>query len=163
MKTLYLVRHAKSSWEDESLPDEQRPLVQKGIKKAGQIVEFLIKRHAVIDLMISSPAVRAFETARILAEGLHYPADKIKIDRKIYDGSYDRMLDVIYATEDEVNSLMIVGHNPTITGLTNLFLHPGIELIPTSGVVCISFLSDQWAGIASTEPIREFIIFPKML
>jgi phosphohistidine phosphatase len=163
MKTLYLMRHAKSSYEEPGVSDADRPLIQKGINKTKLIVDFLLKRETRIDLMVSSPAVRAYETARILAEGLFYPINKIKTDRKIYDGYYDRILDIIYGTSNDVNSLMIFGHNPTMTHLANLFLHPGMENMPTSCVVCLSFNTEKWEDIPSAEAVQEFIIFPKML
>jgi phosphohistidine phosphatase len=163
MKTLYLMRHAKSSWEEPGVSDSDRPLIPKGVKKTGLIVDFLLKRETSVDLMISSPAVRAYETAKIVATGLNYPVNKIKTDRKIYDGYYDRILDIIYGTSNDLDSLMIFGHNPTITNLANLFLHPGIENMPTSCVVCLSFNTDKWEDIPSGEAIQEFIVFPKML
>lgn len=163
MKTLYLVRHAKSSWETEGLSDDQRPLMSRGIKKTKLIVDFLIKRETKIDLIISSQAVRAFETAKILAKGLHYPVEKIRIEPKIYDGLYDRFLNVIYGTDNGTDSLMIVGHNPTITGVANFFLHPGIEDMPTSTVVCLSFDTGKWENIPSVEAKKEFFVFPRML
>ena len=163
MKTLYLMRHAKASWEEPGVSDTDRPLVQKGIKKTNTIVDFLLKRETSIDLMISSPAVRAYETAKIVAAGLNYPINKIKTDRKIYDGYYDRILDIIYGTSNDLNSVMIFGHNPTITNLANLFLHPGMENMSTSCVVCLSFDTDKWESIPSCEAMQEFIVFPKML
>jgi phosphohistidine phosphatase len=163
MKTLYLMRHAKSTWEEPGVSDFDRPLLPKGNKKTKLVVDFLLKRETSIDLMISSPAVRAFETAKIMAAGLNYPPGEIRTDRKIYDGYYDRILDIIYGTSNQIGSLMIFGHNPTITNLANLFLHPGIEGMPTSCVVCLSFNTDKWEDIPSQEAIQEFIIFPKML
>jgi len=163
MKTLYLVRHAKASWEEPGVSDVDRPLIPKGVNRTKLVVDFLLKRGTAIDLMVSSPAVRALETAKIVATGLNYPLNKIKTDRKIYDGYYDRILDIIYGTPNDLDSLMIFGHNPTITNLANLFLHPGIEAMPTSCIVCLSFNVDQWEEIPSNEAIREFIIFPKML
>jgi phosphohistidine phosphatase len=126
-------------------------------------VDFLLKRETSIDLWISSPAVRAYETAKIVAEGLNFPVNKIKTDRKIYDGYYDRVLDMIYGTSNEFNSLIIFGHNPTITNLANLFLHPGIADMATSCVVCLSFNTGKWEEIPSIEAIQEFVVFPKML
>ncbi|MEI7499174.1 MAG: histidine phosphatase family protein [Bacteroidota bacterium] len=163
MKTLYLVRHAKASWEEPGVSDSDRPLIPKGVTRTKLIVDFLVKRETSVDLMVSSPAVRAHETAKIVAAGLNYPANRIRIDRKIYDGYYDRILDIIYNTSNDINSLMIFGHNPTITSLANLFLHPGIEIMPTSCVVCLSFIVDKWEEIPSNEAIREFIVSPKML
>jgi phosphohistidine phosphatase len=163
MKKLYLIRHAKSSWEEPGESDLDRPLMEKGIKRTLKINRFLNDRSVKIDLMISSPAERAFQTAILIANGIGYPEDKILIERKIYDGYYDRILDLIYAASDEVNSIMIVGHNPTITHLANLFLHPGVDLLPTAGTVCISFATKKWDSIPSVEPVSEFVIFPKML
>ena len=163
MKTLYLMRHAKSSWEEPGVSDFDRPLIPRGHKKTKLIVDFLLKRGTTIDLVISSPALRAHETAKIIAAGLNYPVHKIKTDRKIYDGYYDRILDIIYGTANDLQSLMIFGHNPTITNLANLFLHPGIENMSTSCVVCISFDTDKWEETPSKEAIQEFIVFPKML
>jgi len=161
MKTLYLVRHAKSSWDEEGLPDEERPITPKGIKKTLRVIAFLKDRDIKIGRILSSHAVRARETARLLALGLKYPEKQILIDRKIYDGYYDRILDVIYGSPDEIDSMMIVGHNPTITQLANLFLHPGIESLPTSAVVCLSFDTGKWKEIPSTDGKQEFIYHGK--
>jgi phosphohistidine phosphatase len=163
MKKLYLVRHAKSSWEEPGGSDMDRPLLEKGIKRTMKVIRFLKERAVKIDLMISSPAIRAFQTAVLVAKGIGYPEDKIRVERKIYDGYYDRILDLIYATSNEVNSLMIFGHNPTITHLANLFLHPGVDLLPTTGTICISFDTEKWESIPSIDPVSEFIVFPKML
>lgn len=163
MKNLMLVRHAKASWEEPGIADADRKLVPKGIKRTKQVVEFLQQRGVSVGLMVSSPAVRAYETARLIAEGLQYPVSKIRIERKLYDSYYDRILDVIYATPNEVDSLMLFGHNPTFTQLANLFLHPGIDNLPTTGIVCVSFAVDKWELIPSVEPKQEFVVFPKML
>lgn len=161
MKTLYLVRHAKSSWEQQGIADEERPIIKKGIKKTKRVIAFLKERNVVVGLMISSQAVRALETARRMARGLKYPEKQIRIERKIYDGYFDRILDLIYKTPDEFDSLMIIGHNPTITHLANLFLHPGIDSMTTSAVVCISFNTDHWEKIPNTEGKQEFIFHGK--
>jgi phosphohistidine phosphatase len=163
MKTLYLVRHAKSSWETAGLADDQRPLLPRGIKKTKLIVDYLVKRKTLVDLIISSHAVRAIGTAEILAKGLNYPIDQVRIERRIYEGLYDRILEVIYAIGDEMDSIMIVGHNPTITSIANLFLHPGIGDMPTSTVVCLSFETGKWENIPSVPAKKEFVVFPKML
>lgn len=163
MKILYLVRHAKSSWEEPGTKDIDRPLMEKGVIKTQRIIDYFIKNKITVDLMISSPAIRAYETAKLMAKGIDYPVKDIKQENKIYDGYYDRILDIIYNTPREVNSLMIFGHNPTITHLANLFLHPGIDMLPTSGVAAISFDTDKWEKIPGTEPKKEFILFPKML
>jgi phosphohistidine phosphatase len=163
MKTLYLVRHGKSSWETAGLTDEKRPVLPKGEKKTKLVAGYLVKEGIKADLIISSQAVRAYETAKIIAECLDYPAKKILQDRRIYDGPYDRLLDLIYGTSNEVESLMIVGHNPLITQLANLFLHPGIEDMTTSAIVCIAFGTDKWEEIPSSRAEMKFHVFPQML
>jgi phosphohistidine phosphatase len=163
MKTLYLVRHAKSSWERAGLTDEERPLLPGGIEKTKKIVGFLVGKGIKPDLIISSHAVRAYETAKILAKGIGFPPEKIMIERGVYEGPYDRILDVIYGTAGNINSLMIVGHNPTITGIVNLFLHPGIEDMRTSAVASITFDTEKWEEIPSKEAKMEFFIYPRML
>lgn len=163
MKKLYLVRHAKASGESPGLADIDRPLIRKGVERTERVIDFLKKKNIKIDLMITSPAERASATARIMAQGLGYPVDEIKTELKIYDGYYDRILDVIYATDDAVESLMIFGHNPTISHLANLFLHPGIKQLPTTGTVCISFDTDKWNAIPGVEPVKDFVITPKKL
>lgn len=163
MKTLYLIRHAKSSWDEPGLPDIERPVIENGVRKTKRIIAFLNEKGILADLILSSPATRAFQTAVMIAEGTGYPVDRIRVERKIYEEYYDRILDLIYATPNEVNSLMVFGHNPTITHLANLFLNPGIDALPTTGVACISFDTNAWEKIPSVEPRREFIVTPKML
>ena len=163
MKTLYLARHTKSSWESPGLDDMHRPLLDKGIQKSKKAVKYLNQSQVKVDKIISSPAVRALETARLIAAGIGFPKEKILIEPKIYEGSIDRILELIYATEDEVDSLMIFGHNPTITHLANLFLNPGIEFMPTMGIACVSFNTDKWTAIPLAEKKTEFILFPKSL
>ncbi|MFC2102550.1 histidine phosphatase family protein [Bacteroidota bacterium] len=163
MKAIYLIRHAKSSWDHPGISDSERPLMTKGIERSQRIIGFLKERGVAPDLMISSPAVRAFETAKLFAQGLAYPLKKIALDQKIYDGYYDRILDIIYATPNDVNSLMIFGHNPTITNLANLFLHPGIDDMPTSTVVAIGFDTLKWEEVPNVAARQLFIVSPKML
>jgi len=163
MKTLYLVRHAKSSWDSPGLADDERPLLPKGVQKTRLVGNHIAGEGGIIDLMISSQAVRAYETAKILAECFNYPVKRILKDRRIYDGPYDRLLDLIYGTDNEINSLMLIGHNPLITQLSNLFLHPGIEDMPTSAVVCITFDAMKWQEVPASKSKLKFYITPKQL
>jgi phosphohistidine phosphatase len=163
MKTLYLFRHAKSSWDDSRLADEERPVTPKGIKKTT-LVSVWLKDHGIKpELIISSHAVRAFDTAVVVAKELGYPKKEIRVEQKIYGGNYDRILDIIYATPNVIDSLMIFGHNPTLTQLANLLLDPGIEDMDTSAVVGISFDTDRWETIPVSRAKRDFYVFPKML
>lgn len=163
MKTLYLIRHAKSSWDEPGITDRERPLLDAGVKKTGKVIDFFRNKDITADLILSSPAVRAFETARLIAKGIGYPEEKIKLEPLIYEGFYDSILEMIFRIPDEVNSLMIFGHNPTITHLANLFLHPGIDFLPTTGVACISFKTEKWEQISAGKAKKEFLVYPRML
>lgn len=163
MKTLYLVRHAKSSRDHPGLDDADRPLMKKGIERSHRIIGFLKERKVYPGLIISSPATRAIETARLFAGGLGYPLQRILTDQKIYDGHYDHLLDIIYSTPDDIHSLMLFGHNPTITNLANLFLHPGIDDMPTATVAAIEFDTLRWEDVPNANSRQLFIVSPKML
>jgi len=163
MKTIYIVRHAKSSWDFPHLSDHERPLIEKGKKRTRLINDYLIKNKIQVDLIVSSHAVRAYETAAIIARSIAYPRESIRIDRMIYHTNADRLIDQFYDLSDDVNSVMLVGHNPTLTNFVNQYLDKKIEWLPTSGVVCVQFKTDKWEdlSLAPFEPV--FVISPKML
>ncbi len=138
-----------------------RPLLDKGITKTKKIIRYFNRNKITADLIISSPATRAYETAKLIAEGIGYPVKKIVTERAVYDGSPERILDLIYSTPDDVNSLMLFGHNPTITNLANLFLHPGIEMMPTTGVLCLTFDTNNWEKVPSVNAVMKFAVSPK--
>ena len=163
MKTLYIMRHAKSSWDNPGLEDYQRPLLEKGKKRTRYVVDYLLEANTTLDLIISSHAVRAHETAKIIANALHYPVDKIVISRNIYFGYPDSYFDVFYDLSDEVESLMLVGHNPGFTTFANYFLDNRIDNLPTSGVVCIAFDMNSWESIHDSKRKTKFVISPRNL
>jgi phosphohistidine phosphatase len=119
MKTLYLVRHAKSSWKYPNLDDFERPLNKRGRKNAPFMGTILKKLKVAPDLLISSPANRAAITARIIAAKINYPLEKIRYRESIYEFSEDALIHVIKQIDDSVNKAMIVGHNPATNGLAN--------------------------------------------
>jgi len=163
MKTLYLCRHAKSSWDDPGLADEERPLIPLGISKTMLVARFLKEKDIQPELMISSHAVRAYETARIIAKELGYPRLRIRVEPVVYEGSGENLLDLISGIDNRIESVMIFGHNPVITQTANFFLHPRIEEIPTSAVVGIRFDTDNWERISMSAASKDFIIYPGLL
>ena len=163
MKTLYLVRHAKSSWDHPGLTDFERPLLEKGIIKTKKVIKFLKEKKVRIDLMISSPAVRAIETAKLIAKGLDYPIDKIITEKKIYEGTIDEILDIIYETDNKIDSLMLFGHNPNFSILAGSFVQLGDDFLPTSGIIGISFSTGKWKMISSAGAKKEFLVCPGKL
>jgi len=163
MKTLYIVRHAKSSWDHPGLSDDERPLLEKGIKRTLKIARYLQDNNIRTDLMISSHAVRAFETARIIAEAIGYPEEKIIISPKLYHGGTDQLYDELFALNDQINSVMLFGHNPTFTSLANHFLEDQTDWLPTSAVVSIGFDTERWSDLPKATPETIFVVVPKDL
>ena len=163
MKTIYIVRHAKSSWDMAGIPDEKRPLLEKGKKRTKKVIDFFHEKKIKVDYIIASHAVRAHETAKILAHSLKYPQEDIKIDPHIYFADGDSIMNQFYDLPDRFKSVMIVGHNPSLTDFVNGFLNKPIENLPTSGVVSLSFETDRWEEIPVAGCRTNFILFPKEL
>jgi len=163
MKTLYIVRHAKSSWDSFSLSDHDRPLLKTGIRKTNRIITYLKEKKVKVDLLKSSSARRALDTAKLIAQGIGYPENKIDIEKNLYHASSETIYHELYALSDDIGSVMLFGHNPTFTYFANDFLNPGIDNLPTSGVVSISFDTDKWENINHADYKVNFVVSPKML
>ena len=163
MKTLFIIRHGKSSWDFPKLPDKKRPLLKKGTNRTKKIGKYLSDNNIKVDLIISSPAVRALETARIIAKAIHYPKEQIEINNNIYESDEESILEVIENLPNEIDSVMIFGHNPTFTYLSNYFLKDKIDWLPTSGTVSVSFITNDWSKIESADRKINFVLSPKSL
>jgi len=163
MKTLYIVRHAKSSWEHPHLSDHDRPLLKKGKKRTKLIGQFLVRNRIAIDLMISSSAVRAYETAKIIARSIGYPVEYIQVNSNVYHTNVDSLVNGLYALPDDVQSVMYFGHNPTFTYFANEWLDEKIDWLPTSGLAGISFETDMWKDLATAKYRTDIYITPRML
>lgn len=163
MKTLYIVRHAKSSWDHPGLADDERPLLQKGIKRTLKIAGFLKEKEILPDLMISSHAVRAHETAKIIAGIIGISEDNIIITSKLYHGSADHIYNELFGLPNNIASVMIFGHNPTFTSFANHFLDNKIDWLPTSAVVSVTFETGHWTELPMANHKANFIITPKDL
>jgi phosphohistidine phosphatase len=145
MKTLTLVRHAKSSWKDTSLADRDRPLNKRGKRDAPEMGRRITAAGIRPSLIISSPAVRAWTTAKVIADEIGYPREFLQRDRALYLASVNGILDVIVAQDVGFNHLMLVGHNPGFTDFAN-YLVPGLtNNIPTAGVVSVELDTDDWS------------------
>lgn len=163
MKVLLLVRHAKSSWDDPSLDDVDRPLGKRGKKDAPEMGERLKKRGIMPDILLSSPAKRARSTAKKIAKRIGYPREKIRIVNEIYEGGPDRMLDILKNIPDDPGSIMLFGHNPDITEFANLLSGINIYNIPTCGIVSIHFQTDDWQQVDYKKGELIFFDYPKKI
>lgn len=163
MKTLYLVRHAKSSWKFPELDDIERPLNKRGNRDAPVMGRFLKDRNILPDILISSPATRAKKTAKIIADTLSYPKDQIKLDEEIYEAGATHLLKITNGINDKCKSAMLVGHNPGMTYFANMLANIRIENIPTCGIACIELKLDSWKDITENSGTLTFFEFPKNL
>ncbi|MDO8898640.1 MAG: histidine phosphatase family protein [Bacteroidales bacterium] len=163
MKLLYIIRHAKSSWDYPELSDHERPLIEKGRKRTRKVIEYLKKQAARPDFIISSSALRARETADLIAEGLGIDKDLVKTDPSLYHTDANQIFTQFADLSDRFQEVMIVGHNPAFTNFSNLFLVPPIDWLPTSAVVCLEFETDKWEEIEHAEFKVKFVIFPKLI
>jgi len=163
MKYLYLVRHAKSSWDFQELADIDRPLNKRGKKNAPEMGLRLAARNLELDCLISSPANRAITTAKVIADGISYPVDDIVENEAVYHASCAELLDMINSFSDERKSVMMVGHNPGFTDLANYLKEPDYYIgnVPTCGVVAIEFTLNRWSEVSKHSGRMLFFDYPK--
>ncbi len=147
MKTLLLVRHAKSSWDNINLTDIKRPLNKRGKRDAPFMGELLRDHSVMPDLIISSSAERALYTAKILAEKIEYPESKILVNKKIYRAVFRDLFKEIKNLDDSLSTVMIVGHNPELTDFLSSLTNSYVEDIPTAGICMIQLSISSWADI----------------
>ena len=140
MKTLFLVRHAKSSRNEPALQDKDRPLNNRGKRDAPKMGKRLAKREVTPDLILSSPAKRALKTAQLIAKKLDYKLQDIVVDERLYATGADELLHVIRKLGAKPKSVMLVGHNPELTELAH-HLSNMITQLPTCGVAEFTFAS----------------------
>src|SRR5690554_3727789 len=148
MKRLTLVRHAKSSWSDPSLPDSERPLSSRGERDAPAMAARLAARGERPDLILTSHARRARMTAQAFAARLELPDDVVRVDRRLYLATADALLDLLRDQDDRLSHVLTVGHNPGISEAASRLV-PALsdESLPTSAVVAIAVDSDRWAHL----------------
>ena len=145
MKILTIGRHAKSSWKDTSLSDKNRPLNRRGERDAPIMGERIHAHGIRPSLIVSSPATRAWTTAKTIARAINYPLEFLQKDENLYLASLDDILDVVVAQDNSFNNMMLVGHNPGLTDFAN-FLVPGLtHNLPTAGVVSVQIPQDDWS------------------
>lgn len=160
-KTLYLVRHAKSSWDDPSLADRDRPLNERGLSSAPDMGRRLAAQGHKPDLVISSPARRALSTAKKLAKEMGYRESKVITDEHLYFSGTRSMVDLLEKLDDKHKKVMIVGHNPAMTSLLNILCDSEVENMPTCAVAMIEFDMESWSELTMTDGELMDYEYPK--
>jgi phosphohistidine phosphatase len=161
MKRLLLLRHAKSSWEDSSLPDFERPLNERGQRAAPLVGRLMRERRLSPDLVICSPARRTRETIALVLEAAEI-LPEIRYDQRIYEASVGSLIQIISEIEDGKTEVLLVGHNP---GFENLLAHltNEDERMPTAALARILLDSDVWSEAVLKGGRLEWLVRAKEL
>ena len=162
MKTLLIMRHAKSSWDDESLPDYDRPLNKRGQKDAPRMGQLLLEEQLGPDLILSSTALRARTTAEIVAREIKFGGE-IELQPDLYHAEPEDYIRALKALKDPADQVLIVGHNPGLEDLLAL-LTGGNEHLPTAAIAVVEFSIAHWRELtAKTKGRRIRLWRPKEL
>lgn len=160
MKTLILVRHAKSSWKHDVL-DLNRPLKKRGVTDASLVSKAFSNKKISIDNVFSSPANRAYSTCEIFIKNLNMRTDMVHIVDDLYDFGGHKVIHFVKSLNQYSQNVMIFGHNHAFTSICNIFGHVFIDNLPTSGLVVLDFEVNSWHDIHKGN--TRFTIFPKEL
>lgn len=158
MKTLYLIRHAKT---DQPLEDKDRQLLESGIERTRQLGKYLQQQNCKIDTFYSSIAKRAVQTAHLIAQEIHFPADKIITLNDLYTGSSDTYYHLISAQDNALHSVLFVGHNPEISDVVRFFVPDMTSYMQTGACYCIDFETDKWENIFIAPRKIRFYVRPR--
>jgi len=159
MLTLYLLRHAKSSWNDASQPDFERPLANRGREAAALIGEFIREKGIDFDLILVSTAVRTRETIELIKERADFRGE-VRYDERIYEATVSQLLEIISQIDNDRESVLLVGHNPGIEGLLAL-LTGEQHHVTTANFAKIKLNTPKWSANLAQEGTLEWIIRPK--
>lgn len=158
MKTLYMIRHAKSSWKHD-VSDRERPLNKRGFKSAEAVSEYLVDKIETPQLLVSSNANRALTTANYFKNSFNIADENFKIDASMYDFSGRDVMRIIKGCDDTIDRLMLFGHNHAFTSIVNMLGNKYIENVPTCGFVMIQFETEHWNDIVNGKTVKT--VFPK--
>lgn len=160
-KTLYIIRHGKSTWDYFNISDIDRPLKEKGIKNSYEMANRLNLLNVKPEIIMSSSAARAVSTALVFSRVLGVSNSNLYINDDIYMAGEYEMLDIINDFDDKYASVMLFGHNPTFTDLANHYAKDPIDDMPTAGMVTLKFEAESWKDISKKNVIFENCDYPK--
>jgi phosphohistidine phosphatase len=168
MHTLYLLRHAKSSWADQTLPDRERPLARRGRRDATRIAKHLARLQIAPELILCSSAERTRETLELLRPALG-TASTVSLETELYAASADELLERIRVVPEAVPSVMVIGHNPGLQDLALLLASAGAELrrlegkFPTAGLATLALANTTWRRLSESDAALAAYVVPKQL
>jgi len=161
MKTLILTRHAKSDWSNLHQKDFNRELNERGLRDAPMMGKRLLNRNIQLDLIVSSTAKRAAQTAKLIAKELKYASGEVQWEDSLYHAPSAIIQEAIFGISNKINTLMIVCHNPGITDFVNKLTNHLIEDMPTCGMCALQFPIEKWEDLPTAKAQLLFYDFPK--
>ncbi|ADB38461.1 SixA phosphatase family protein [Spirosoma linguale] len=161
--TLFIVRHAKAEDRAVFMSDHDRQLTSDGIMAAARIGRYLHEKAIVPDVLISSTAPRAKDTAKVIAEQIGFDPATIQLNNLLFDGGPKAYLAAINALPDDLESAMIVGHNPDVSYLAEFLTHQSIGSMSKGAVVAVTFDDVNWAEVSGRTGSVAFQIAPRQL
>ena len=164
MKRLYLIRHAKSSWDNPNLSDFERPLNERGRAAARNMSAWFAREASPTpQKLIASPATRAMQTAERFAEALKINPQAIEQDPRIYDAALNTLVQVVEGLPNATDSIVLFGHNPGFSELADFLLHEYSGSVPTCAVTALDVLSTHWKDVRTAEVRLVLRMTPKQL
>ncbi len=164
-KTLFLVRHAKSSWKEANCPDQQRPLNNRGRRDAPRLGQQLAlwSSHGfpTPQLILSSSAIRARETARLICCQMAEPQPEIVLHDQLYQADCHQLLQAIRRLDDQLQTVMVVGHHPGLPELVSLITNQRLERLPTCGLVVLGTVCQSWGDVGTKPGVLLLIKSPE--
>ena len=162
MKEIYVLRHAKSSWDNSNLSDFERPLADRGISDAKKMSKFLKDMNIKTDKVLCSNAIRAKETFDLTADGFNFEIDKATYLDKLYFGDTTTIIQDLKELDESLNNILIVGHNPTLHYLVEILTNESINRFTTCNLATISH-DGEWVSLNSQQCSLKSLIRPKEL
>jgi phosphohistidine phosphatase len=163
MKSLLLIRHAKSSWDDPTMKDFDRPLNKRGCRDAPMMADRLLQRKVHVDAFVSSTALRAFTTAVFFAKAFNQSEKDIIAMDKLYHAMPKQIEEVITEINNNSNTAAMFIHNPGITDFVNMLGVAHIDNMPTCGILGVHFMCDEWKDAMQAEKRFWLFDYPKNL
>jgi phosphohistidine phosphatase len=166
--SLYLIRHAKSSWSDPTLPDQERPLARRGRRDANRIAKHLLRLGIMPELVLCSPTQRTRETLELVRPALGTTAT-VRLEAELYAASAETLLERLRAVPEEVASVMLIGHNPGLHDLALLLASAGTELerleakFPTAALATLTLPRATWRRLSQADAVLAAYVVPKQL
>jgi phosphohistidine phosphatase len=161
MKKLLVVRHAKSSWDDIRQTDFERPLNERGKRDAPEMAKRLNDKGIIPDLLVSSPAKRAFSTAKLFAKEFGIAEEKIHLEEKLYHPEEQNIFNIISRLPGFAETVVIFSHNPGISGFVNMLTNTRVDHMPTAAIFAVNIKSEEWSDFENAEKEFWFFDYPK--